>query len=179
MALCLILSGTLWGSWAKGLSVPHFFDSRQQPSFSLHDFPWVPRGRFKQLLIREGRGWKTREKQARAALGQSPIFPLTDTGDRQLSLSHSAETEPPSRWEKLAINGGMLPTSMETPDQLDLKIDHVDSYLSHHQPTRRMSVSWSRPLWTITIKLVTVFPKPGYLVLRALAYCVPLCLAKQ
>ena len=35
---------------------PLFLDYRKLPSFSLHDLPWVPRGRFKQLLIREGRG---------------------------------------------------------------------------------------------------------------------------
>ena len=36
--------------------VPHFFDYRKQPSFSLHDLPWSPMGRFKQLLNKEGRG---------------------------------------------------------------------------------------------------------------------------
>ena len=33
----------LWGSWAQGLCVPHFLDYKKQPSFSLHDLPWVPR----------------------------------------------------------------------------------------------------------------------------------------
>ena len=32
----------------------------------------------------------------------------------------------------------MLPTSMQTPDQLDLKVDDVNSYLLHHQPFRRI-----------------------------------------
>ena len=32
-------------------------------------------GRSKQLLIREGRGGETREKQSRAVLGQGPISP--------------------------------------------------------------------------------------------------------
>ena len=54
----------------KTFCVPHFFEYRKQPSFSLHDLPWVPVGRFKQLLIRQRRGCKTREKQTRAALGQ-------------------------------------------------------------------------------------------------------------
>ena len=58
-----------------------------------------------------------------------------------ISLSHSADTETPPRWEKLMINSGMLPTSMQTPDQLDLKVEDVDSYLPHHQAIRRMSTS--------------------------------------
>ena len=35
-------------------------------------------GRVKQLLTREGKGWETREKQSRAALGQGPVFLPTD-----------------------------------------------------------------------------------------------------
>ena len=59
----------------KALCVPHFFDFRRQPSFSPHPLPWVPVGRFKHLLIREGRGFETREKQSRAALGQGALSP--------------------------------------------------------------------------------------------------------
>ena len=36
-----------------------------------------------------------------------------------ISLSYFADTETPSRWEKLIINDGILPTSMQTPDKLD------------------------------------------------------------
>ena len=67
----------------------------------------------------------------------------------------------------------MLPISMLTQDQLDLKVDDSDSYLPQHQPIRRMSTSclcplhWSLPLWTITIKLLTIFLKLGHMVLRA------------
>ena len=68
----------------KSFCVPYSFDYRKQPSFSLHDLPWVPMESFKQLLIRKGRGWETREKQTvkgnnSAALGQSPGSPSTDT----------------------------------------------------------------------------------------------------
>ena len=85
----------------KTFCVPHFFDYRKQPSFSLHDLPWVPIGRFKQLLIREGRGRETREKQSRAALGQGPVSPLTI--HTTISLSCFADVETPSRWEKLRM----------------------------------------------------------------------------
>ena len=56
-----------------------FCDYREQPSVSLHDLPWVPAGRFKQLLTWERRRGETREKQSRAALGQGPGFPSMDT----------------------------------------------------------------------------------------------------
>ena len=59
--------------------VPHFFDYRKQSLFSPHDLSWVPMGRFKPLLIREGRGCETREKQSRAALRQGPVSPSKDT----------------------------------------------------------------------------------------------------
>ena len=95
-----------------------------------------------------------------------------------VSLRYFAETEAPSRWETLTFKRGrLLPTSMQTPDQLDLRVDGVDSHLPHCQPIRRMSMSWSRPLWTIIIKLLTVFHKLGHVVFRASAHCGPLSLA--
>ena len=95
-----------------------------------------------------------------------------------VSLRYFAETEAPSRWENLTFKDGMLlPTSMQTPDQLDLRVDGVDSHLPQYQPIRRMSMNWSRPLWTIIIKLLTVFHKLGHVVFRASAHCGPLSLA--
>ena len=44
---------------------------------------------------------------------------------------------------------------MRTPDQLEPEVDGADLHLPHHQPTRRMSTSWSCPLWTAAIKLLT------------------------
>ena len=63
-----------------------------------------------------------------------------------ISLSYFVDTKLPSTWEKLTVNGDMLPMSMYTPDQLDLKLDDADSYLSHHQPIRRMSRADHVPL---------------------------------
>ena len=98
---------------------------------------------------------------------------------RAISLRDFAETETPSRWENLTLNHGMLPTSLQTPDRLDLKVDNVDSHLPHYQPIRRMCTSWSHPLWTIVIKLLTIFHKLEHMVLRASAHCVPLSLANN
>ena len=66
--------------------VPHPFDFRKQPSFSLRDLPWVPTGRFKQLLMRKGRGCETREKQSRGALGQDPGSSSMDTHNNIFEL---------------------------------------------------------------------------------------------
>ena len=45
----VILCRAPWASWAQRLSVsPHY---RKQPSLSLHDLPWFPMGRFKQLFF--------------------------------------------------------------------------------------------------------------------------------
>ena len=52
-------------------------------------------------------------------------------------LSYFADTEMPSRWEKLMINDDMPPTGMQTPDPLDLKDEGTDFYLPHP----RMSMS--------------------------------------
>ena len=56
---------TEWGPvgllGTNAFCVPHFFDYRKQPSFSLHDFTWVTTSRFKQLLIRERRSCETQE----------------------------------------------------------------------------------------------------------------------
>ena len=58
------------------------------------------------------------------------------------------------------------------------QVDDADSHLLH-QPVRRMSMSWSRPLWSITVKLLTTLSKWGHTVLRTLAHHGSLCLAKQ
>lgn len=71
----------------------------------------MPVGRFKQLLLREGRRYKTREKQLRAALGQGPVSLLMDT-HTTISLNYSADKEIPSRWEKQLINDDKWPTGM-------------------------------------------------------------------
>ena len=79
---CDSIQGPVGLQGTKPFCVPHFF----QHSFSLHNLSWVPMGRFNQLLIREGRGGETREKQSRAALGQGPVFPSTDTHNNIFEL---------------------------------------------------------------------------------------------
>ena len=69
----------------KTFCVPHFFDYRKQPSFSLHDLPWVPIN--KQLLIRERRGCETREKQTvKSSLGARSCFPINNTHNNIFEL---------------------------------------------------------------------------------------------
>ena len=63
----------------KRFWVPYSSDDRKRPSFSLHDLPWIPTGRFKQLLIREGgdteRQGGTVKRNKRAAVGQGAGSP--------------------------------------------------------------------------------------------------------
>ena len=75
----------------------HFLDYREQPSFSLHDLPWVPWGRFKQLLIREGRACETREKQSRETVMQSwgKVLVSHQRIHTTIPLSCFADTETP------------------------------------------------------------------------------------
>ena len=117
----VIPSRTLWGSWAqKPFCVPHFLITGNRLFFSLHDALWIPTGRFKQLLIREGRGCGTREKQTvkslsrvchTAALGQGPDSPSRDIHNNTFELFYRYWS--PHQVEEVTC---MLPTSMETPD---------------------------------------------------------------
>ena len=43
-------------TWISHRYTP-FLEYRTQASFSLLELPWVPRSRFKYMLIKEGRGW--------------------------------------------------------------------------------------------------------------------------
>ena len=117
-------------------------------------FPEFQWGRFKQMLIREGRGCRDKGGTVRrtnsAALGQGPGSPSRDT--QTISLSCFADTESPTRWEKLTV---CCPQARRPQTGWNQKVDDADSHLPHHQPIRRMSTSWSRPLWTIIIKFVT------------------------
>ena len=93
-----------------------------------------------------------------------------------ISLSCFADTETPTKWEKLTV---CCPQARRPQTIWNQKADDPDRHLPHHQPIRRMSTSWScPPLWTTTVELTTP-SRSGQTVLRALARGGPLCLAKQ
>ena len=52
-------SGTLWGSWALK---PFWSPVSCRPDSRIHYFPWGPKGRFKQLLIKGGAVKKPRRQ---------------------------------------------------------------------------------------------------------------------
>ena len=140
---------------AKAFLCTLFPDYRKQASFSLHDLPWAPRIRFKQLLIREGKGGGDK--------GETVVQPW-DRGlaspqwiHRTVSLSCFADTETPFRWEKIIAH-----TNRETPDLMEPEGGEADSLSPHPQPIRRMSVNWPHPLWTIPIKLLTTRSRSGH-----------------
>ena len=41
----------------------------------------------------------------------------------------------------------MLPISTQTQTSWNQKVDDANSHVPHHQPIRRRSMNWSRPLW--------------------------------
>ena len=92
----------LWGSWAQGLCVPHFFDYRKEPSFSLHDLPWSPMGRFKQLLNKEGRGDMRPGRNSQEQPWGKVLVPH-QCKHMTIPLTYFADTETPSRLETLMI----------------------------------------------------------------------------
>ena len=84
----LIPCRALWGSWAQGLHVSHSFHYRKQPLFSLRELLWVSVGRFKQLLITEGRGFEIMKKQSILFLYQQ-IYTTFSSGQ----FSHSVVSD--------------------------------------------------------------------------------------
>lgn len=63
--------------------------------FSLHDLPWAPKGRFQQLLVREGRQWRGKggaAKKQRRRFGAGPWFCLKGHTEQCLS---SLQNKPP------------------------------------------------------------------------------------
>ena len=108
---------------------------RKQASSSLHDLPWISKGRFKWLLIREGKKYRHREDKSRnksRALGQGPgsslrniynnIFELfcrtkapTQVGDGNFRLStrfleHHSATWPPNSHKKATHPSVLTPS---------------------------------------------------------------------
>ena len=173
----VIRSRALWGSWTqKPFCVPHFLiigNRLHSASLTFPEFQQADSN--KQLLIRE----RTREEKSRETIVQPWGKVLVPSQGIHItrSLSCFSDTESPTRWEKLTV---CCPQALRPQTGWNQKVDDADSHLPHHQPSRRMSRSWSpRPLWTITIKLLLPPSRSGHTVLRALARCGPLCLENQ
>ena len=84
----------------KPFCVSHFFDYRKQPSFILRHLPWVPVGRFKQLLIRKGMGDQGETNSPEQPWGKD-LFP-----HQWIHITFFisfANTKTLSRWEKLTL----------------------------------------------------------------------------
>ena len=141
----------------------------------------VPTGRVRQLLIREGRGCKTREKQTikgnnGTALEQSPGFPSGGTQDSIFQLF--CRYGNPSRWENLSVKKGLLPSSTRDPRPAGNRPMNSDSYLTSPPTHQKKVPELIKPPLNHYYK---TSPRRGWgqTVWRALALCDPLCLAKQ
>ena len=126
--------------------VPHVFDYREQPSFSLHDLPWSPMGRFKQLLNKEGRGDMRPGRNSQEQPWGKILFPHQWIHTK-ISLSYFSGTETPSRWEKLMINY-MLPMNfqmfkldLEKAEESEIKLPTSVGSLKKQESSRKASTS--------------------------------------
>ena len=132
-----------------------------------------------QAVAHQGRegtqrqGRNSQEKQW-CSLGAGPGSASRDTCNN--IFDRFADTESPTGQEKLTA---CCPPAQRPQTRWNQKVDDADFRWPHHQPIRRMSTSWSRPLWTMTIKPLTTPSRAGHTVLRAWAHCDPLCLAEQ
>lgn len=146
--------GPCGASGHKAFLCPHFMiiGSSLHSASNLH---WFPRGIFKQQLVKEGRGCKTRsetvKRNSSAALEPRSRFPINRY--TQQYLWAVLQILKSLRWEKLIVTDGTLPTkACRLQNGWDLKADDADSCLPYHQPIRRMFRSRSHPL---TIKLLS------------------------
>ena len=139
---------------------------------------WVPRSRFKWMLITEGKGWGnnglTAKRNNSAALGRSRSPFSRQIQNEIFELFHRY-------WNPHQVGdiNCMLPTSTRPQTWENQKADDADFHLPHYQPIRRLPVSWPHPLWPIPVKLLTTLSRSGHTVLRTGACWRPLCLAKQ
>ena len=142
------------------------------------DLPWVLVGRLKQWLSREGRGCRDKGRAVKKqlhSLGAGSWF-LLKGYIWEYPWIVSQILKPPAG-KKLTV---CCPQARRPQTGWNQKVDDADSYLSHHQPIKIRSTSWSHcPLWTITMKLLTTSSRFAHTVLRVLAHCGPLCLAEK
>ena len=166
----------------KTFPCPTFLDCRKWASFSFYDLPWVPTvATVGQVQIGANQGREGMQRQGRNSQEtivqpwERVLVPPQGTFIT-IFLSCFAGTETPTRWEKLTL---CYPWACRPQTGWNQKADDADSRLPHHQPIRRMSMSWSHPLWTIIIQVLTTHSRLVHTILGALAHCGTLCLAKQ
>ena len=112
----------------------------------------------------------------KSSLGASSLFPTNVNTQHLWPILQILN--PPPRWETLMIKMACC------HKQVDPRAAGPEGWwccllLTHHQPIRRMSTSWSCPLWTITIKTSHYPLQVGtHISFDAGVHCVPLCLVK-
>ena len=149
--------------------------------------PWVPKGRFKQLVIRKGRGCGQKRGAVRkqwSSLGQGPGSPSSETHNNIFSCF--ADTEPLTKWKILTIWWSIL-CSRETVTQFKNLENHRSPSWNHLMPNdfwiegmQSLHAPW--PLSAISLLDSKTPHKPpglGHTVLRVSPRCGPTCLAKQ
>ena len=100
-----------------------------------------------QTVVNQERGGdeETREAQSEETRVQpwGRVLVSPQGTHRTVSLRCFADTETPTRWEKLTV---CCPQAHRPLTCWNQKADEADSRLPHHQPIRRISMSWSPTL---------------------------------
>ena len=166
---------------------PQFLVCRKYVSCRFHDLPWVPKGRFKQLLIRKGRGCGEKRGAVRkqwCSLGQGSGIPSSETHNNIFSCF--ADTESPAKWKMLTIWWSIL-CSREMVTQFNNLESHRSPSRNHLMPndfwiegTQSQHAPW--PLSAVPLLDYKTPHKPpglGHTVLRVSPRCGLTCLADQ
>ena len=124
LLLTLIPSRALWDSWAQSFSV---FPISLIIGNILHSasmtFPEFQQGKFKQLLIREGRGDLINQEdqgeivQRNSSAASGRVLPPHQYTHRYLWAA--LQILKPLQEGEVNVNNDMLPTSTETPDRIE------------------------------------------------------------
>ena len=102
--MLLILSGIPWGPWAwKPFCLLHLLIIGNWLHSASMVFAWVLMGRFKYLLIREGRGCRDKRGAAKLTIVQpwGRVLAPPQGMHIAISLSCFADTAIPTRWDML------------------------------------------------------------------------------
>ena len=159
---------TLRGSWSRKPFGPPFLVCRQQAPTSM-GFPW----RFKQLLIREGRGRRDKGRAVRkqwCSLGAGSRFPLQGCTEQCLWVVYRTKT--PIKWK----------TKHSSFQKTGSAEAHQETSWGQMKGAQALLIPWplsATPPWNHCYKPPhQILPGWDTQLSKAGACCVPLCLEK-
>ena len=135
--------------------VSHFFDYSKQLSFSLHDLPWVPKGRCEQLLIKGGAA----KEPPVAGLSDQRLEDLTTWGwaglvaQSCLTLCNPMGYSPPGSsvhgiLQARILEGVAMPSSRGSSQPRDrTQVSHIAGRFFMSEPLGKPLRGWGKPIF--------------------------------